>query len=143
MLARVSKENEGREKMTKHPKAERRQHPRIEQTLPLQVAANGYDFTTTTQNVSCVGAYCCINKYVPPFTKVMVRLSLPVATSDGNKKYGVRCKGVVVRTEDESRGGFNIAIFFNEIKECERQKITQYINQFLPQNASCLQGQRL
>ena len=105
---------------------EKRLYPRVEHKLPIKVAANGYDFITTTKNVSCVGVYCRIKKYVPPFTRVLVRLSLPVL---------VECKGVVVRTEDEEKGdGFNIAIFFNEISEDQRKKIGRYISQFLPQS---------
>lgn len=117
-------------------KAERRQYPRLEQQLPLKVIANGYDFVTTTQNVSCVGAYCRIAKYVPPFTKVMVKLSLPVKKDSGSKNYHLECKGVLVRTEDEPGGGFNIAIFFNEIRDDQRKKISEYINQFIPATLS-------
>ena len=115
--------------------AERRLHPRLEHKLPIRVAANGYDFVTSTENVSCVGAYCHIDKYVPPFTKVMVRLSLPVRTSSGSKKYDVECKGVLVRTEDEKKGGFNVAIYFNEIKDSQRKKIEQYVSQFIPKES--------
>ena len=114
---------------------ERRQHPRIDQELPIKVAANGYDFITSTQNISCVGAYCHINKYVPPFTKVMVKLSLPIADFNGSKTYNVDCKGVVVRTEDEHSGGFNVAIFFNQITDSQRKKISEYIRQFLPEDS--------
>ena len=122
--------------MTQKIRAERRRHPRIYQQLPIKVVANGYDFITATDNVSCVGAYCCINKYIPPFTKVMVKLSLPVITDNNNKNYDVECKGVVVRTEDENKGRFNIAIFFNEIRDGQRKIISQYINQFLPKKSS-------
>jgi hypothetical protein len=119
-------------------KQERREHPRIEQKLPIKVAADGYGFVTSTMNVSCVGAYCHINKYIPPFTKVAVKLSLPVATTAGKKNYTVECKGVLVRTEDEQKGGFNIAIFFNEINDDQKKKISQYLNQFLSgQGSSC------
>jgi hypothetical protein len=83
-----------------------------------------------------VGAYCHIDKYIPPFTKVAVKLSLPVGTRCGTKKFMVECKGVLVRTEDEEKGGFNIAIFFNEIKEDQKKKISQYLRQFLSQQAS-------
>jgi hypothetical protein len=114
---------------------ERRQYPRIDKQLPFRVAANGYDFVTSTQNVSCVGAYCRINKYIPPFTKVMVKLNLPVSSSARDEHSQVECKGVVVRTEDESAGGFNIAIFFNEINDSQRNKISQYLHQFLPQKS--------
>jgi len=126
--------------MTAHKKSERRQYPRIEQRLPFKVAANGYDFATSTLNVSCVGAYCHIDKYMPPFTKVMVRLTLPISNPNGNKNYAFECKGVVVRTEDENKGGFNIAIFFNEIGGSQRHKISQYIKQFLPKVHLALKG---
>jgi hypothetical protein len=111
---------------------ERRRYPRIEHRLPLNVMANGYDFATATQNVSCVGAYCHIDKYIPPFTKVMVRLSLPITSNNRSDNCHLECKGVVVRSDDNENGGFNIAIFFNEITHSQRKKISQYISQFLP-----------
>ncbi|MCX5710509.1 MAG: PilZ domain-containing protein [Candidatus Omnitrophica bacterium] len=116
---------------------ERRLHPRVDSTLPLKVAANGFDFSTTTQNISCLGAYCHIDKYVPPFTRVFIKLALPVANKSGGD-LPVECNGVIVRTEDASDGGFNIAIFFNRIKDDQRKKITQYINRFLPQETAHL-----
>lgn len=112
--------------------AERRVHPRIDKELPFNVAANGYGFSTTTKNLSCVGAYCRITKYIPPFTKVLVKLTLPVREKNKDKNYTVSCEGVIVRTEDENKGGFNIAIFFNSIKDEQRKKISRYINQFIP-----------
>ncbi|MFA5410335.1 MAG: PilZ domain-containing protein [Candidatus Omnitrophota bacterium] len=119
--------------MTAQAKKERRLHPRLEQELPVKVAANGYDFASLTQNVSCLGAYCHIDKYIPPFTKVAVRLTLPMRNNRQQaKSCDVECKGVIVRTEDDSYSGFNIAIFFNEIKGSQRQKISRYISQFLP-----------
>lgn len=111
---------------------ERRQHPRIENVLPLSISANGYSFVTSTQNVSCTGAYCNIGRYVPPFTKIAVKMSLSVMSQSKKEEYSVECKGVIVRTQDADTGGFNIAIFFNEIKENQRKRITRYINQFLP-----------
>ncbi|MBN2831488.1 MAG: PilZ domain-containing protein [Candidatus Omnitrophica bacterium] len=112
--------------------AERRIHPRIDKRLSFKVAANGYGFSTSTKNLSCVGAYCRITKYIPPFTKVMVKLALPIRNNGGDKNYTVNCEGVIVRTEDENRGGFNIAIFFNAIKDEQRKEISKYINQFIP-----------
>lgn len=136
MLEGLYKKSQRREEMIRNAKGERRQYPRIEERLPLKVAANGYDFATSTLNISCLGAYCCINKYVPPFTRVMIKLTLPIITNNANKNYDVQCQGVVVRTKDADEGGFNIAIFFNEIKNIQRQKISQYINQFLPKESS-------
>ena len=122
--------------MVKNTKAERRQYPRIEQKLPVNVAADGYGFATETKNISCLGAYCHIDKYIPPFTKVAVKLTLPITLKAGPRVVFVECRGVIVRTEDETSGGFNIAIFFNDIKDSQRHKISQYKNQFLPEESS-------
>lgn len=114
--------------------SERRLYPRIETKLPLRVIANGYDFSTTTENLSCLGAYCHINHYVPPFTKLLIKLDLPITAARGkvkDKPPTLECKGVVVRTEDEVSGGFNIAIFFNGIEDAQRSKISQYLKRFL------------
>lgn len=118
--------------MIKTLKKEKRLHPRINQEIPVNVAANGYDFVTYTKNISCLGTYCSIDKYVPPFTKVMVKMRLPVKEQTTSKQYEVECKGVIVRTEDEKNGGYNIAIFFNGIKDPCRHRISQYVSQFLP-----------
>lgn len=115
--------------MVKKTGQDKRRYPRLNQELPVKIAANGFDFVTTTQNISCIGAYCHIDKYVPPFTKILIKLNLP------KEKENVECYGVIVRTEDEAKGGFNIAIFFNKIKEIQRQKIAQYLNRFLPENS--------
>ena len=121
--------------MNRKKKTEKRLHPRVKKELPLKILANGYDFSTTTANVSCVGAYCRIEKYIPPFTKVFVKLSLPMKRYKARNNTPVECTGVVVRTEDEEQGGFNLAIFFNDIKESQRQRIAQYVNQLLSENA--------
>ena len=130
MLGNFYCQTEGSEEMIKHKDDERRLYPRIEARLPLRIAANGYDLVTNTQNISCLGAYCHIEKYIPPFTKILIKLSLPVADKE---RATVECRGVVVRSQDASSGGFNIAIFFNHINESQRLKISQYLNQFLPQ----------
>ena len=109
---------------------ERRLHPRLDHKLPLNLAIDGYDFSTSTHNISSVGAYCHLDKYMPPFTKISVKLSLPNKGQAG-KSTIVECKGVVVRTEDEAKGGFNLAIFFNQMREDQRKKIALYISQFL------------
>lgn len=116
-------------------KSERRQYPRVKQSLPIKIAADGYHFLTSTENVSCVGAYCHLDKYIPPFTKIAVKVILPVMVNGRMKNIDVDCNGVVVRTEDEKNGGFNIALFFNEIEESQRKKIAQYVNQFLPKSS--------
>lgn len=124
--------------MPKHNiKIERRRYPRIKKELPLKIETDGYDFATGTQNISCVGAYCHVDKYIPPFTKIAVKITLPIGAGKTDEDCDVECKGVVVRTEDEKEGGFNIAVFFNQISDRQRQKISRYISQFLPKESSC------
>ncbi|MBP7217104.1 MAG: PilZ domain-containing protein [Candidatus Omnitrophica bacterium] len=118
--------------------SERRLYPRIDQALPLKIAANGYDLITSTENISCVGAYCYVSKYIPPFTKILAKLTLPLTKKNKINPCTIECKGVIVRTDDEDKGGFKIAIFFNEIKQTQKQKISQYLSQFLPQPTACL-----
>lgn len=117
--------------MNRDLNSEKRLHPRINQRLPLKVAVNGYDFSTTTQNISCLGAYCAIDKYVPPFTKVIIKMDIP-AVAGRIKNLDISCKGVIVRTNDNPKGGYNVAIFFNAIPEEQRKKISRYIERFLP-----------
>lgn len=117
--------------------AERRRYPRIKKKLDFKVAADGYRFVTATKDISCIGAYCHINKYIPPFTKVAVGLAMPAKNGHPAKEAKVSCQGVIVRTEDEKeRKGFNIAIFFNQINESQRKKIASYVNRFLPPAAA-------
>lgn len=112
---------------------ERRVHPRIDKQLPINLAVNGYDFETSTQNLSCLGTYCRIDKYIPPFTRVKIKLDLPLKKA----KQSVECEGVVVRTADEPDGdGFDVAIFFNRIKEQPKQRLTEYVSQFITREPS-------
>lgn len=123
--------------MPKHIKSERRLSPRIDQKLPVNIAADEYAFSTYTKNVSSTGTYCHINKYIPPFTKLALKLILPVRCEGVKEEFTVDCKGVIVRVDDdEIKGGFNIAIFFNEINDTQRANISRYIAQFLPNQHS-------
>ncbi len=122
--------------MRKRNVIEKRKHPRIEKRLPFKVAVGGYAFETTTQNISCLGAYCHIDKYIPPFTKVAVKMTLSIMSGKNKRQsYDINCNGVIVRTEDDKKSGFNIAIFFNELKHGPQQKISRYIAQFFPKKS--------
>lgn len=139
MLAEIFEaKRKGNEIMLKRISKERRISPRIELELPLKIAVNGYRFETSTQNVSNAGAYCHINRYIPPFTKLAVKMILPIVNNNKKEECTVDCKGVIVRINDVAEGGFNIAIFFNEIKALHKEKISKYISQFLPKEPSCV-----
>jgi c-di-GMP-binding flagellar brake protein YcgR len=110
---------------------ERRRYPRIKKILPLKVSTDEYDISTETHNLSCIGAYCTVDRYIPPMTKLSILLFLPKDKKDYTK---ISCKGVVVRTEKQSLKKYNIAIFFNEISESQKNKILKYTEKYLPKD---------
>ena len=111
--------------------AERRRHPRTDERLPFTVKAEGFDAVTETINVSCLGAYCQLDKRIPVMTHLEITLALP--RGDKKKDFEhVVCRGVVVRVEEAGsqfhRGSvYNTAIYFNEIDESEREKIVRSV----------------
>jgi len=131
LISRKRKPLRKKKTLNKMRKQERRIHPRIDRELKINVAANGYDFVTSTQNISCAGAYCTIDKYIPPFTKLSIKLSIPLTKNRLRQNCDINCHGVIVRSEDDPNGKFNIAIFFDKIQEQPRQKIVEYIKQFI------------
>jgi hypothetical protein len=136
MLGKESESTRRAGSMSPIPQADRRQYPRVDNQLPMRISANGYDFQTNTHNISAMGAYCHIEKYIPPFTRLGLHICLPIKEHNGAKELTVECSGVVVRTEDDaSTGGFNIAIYFDRIRENSKNKIALYLSQFYPQAA--------
>ena len=113
---------------------EKRRHPRLEKTLPLKLSSSRQaDIVTQTKNLSCVGAYCTINKPIPLMTKLKITLLLPEKTKRAQEKSRkVSCVGVVVRSEESPQKGiYDVAIFFEQIREKEKVKLEEYINHHL------------
>jgi hypothetical protein len=109
---------------------ERRRHPRIIERVPFKLRAEDFDVLTETINVSCIGAYCQLDKYIPFMTGLKISLALP--RGDQKKKFEyAECNGVVVRVEeveshDHTGSVYNTAIYFNEIEESEKEKIASF-----------------
>ncbi|MFH1202300.1 MAG: PilZ domain-containing protein [Candidatus Omnitrophota bacterium] len=112
---------------------EKRRHPRIEKNVPLKIKDEQFDIITETKNISCSGAYCQVNKFLPAMTKVRVTLLLPLLSVNNKiitKK--IRCKGIVVRSEPDKpvlvNEKYSIAIFFNDISAKDMANIAEYVN---------------
>ncbi len=115
---------------------EKRAYPRVEKSIRVKLATNSFDIYAHTKNISCAGAYCEVNKLVPPMTKLDIMLFLPNANnlrSDKVKKLHLR--GVVVRCEpnisDEKLLSTNIAIFFSGIRGSHKEAIAKFVNYHL------------
>ena len=114
-------------------KTERRRAPRVERQIPLKIKLDDYDLVGQTHNISCFGAYCTISKYIPPFSLISIILLLPLKSAKINKFCNVRCQGVVVRTEENPQNSkeYNIAVYFNRLKQSDKTKLLQYVQQYL------------
>ena len=112
---------------------ERRRWPRIKQRVPLKIILDDYDVVGQTQDLSCIGAYCTVNKYIPPFSIISVILLLPLKMKNSDRVCSVHCRGAVVRAEEnrQNKDRYNIAIFFNRIGQADRAKLLQYVRQHL------------
>jgi hypothetical protein len=82
-------------------------------TLPISISKGSQ--SSQTQNISCFGLYCKLDKYIPPFTNVEVNLFLPQKQHAQSPPSKISFKGIVVRTEPVEEGDssteYNIAIF--------------------------------
>lgn len=117
-----------------NPSEERRQALRIAGNIPLKISSDDFDVVTETRNLSCSGAYCRVNQYVEPMTKLKVQLLLPFKRKDKVVTKKVSCGGVIVRTEAVSNQSlYNVAIFFNDISSRDSGYIAEYISAFLAQ----------
>ena len=117
-----------------HSAPERRKHLRLDNNIPLKICSDDFDVVTETKNLSCSGAYCRINKYLQPMTKLKLHLLLPIKKNNKITTKKISCQGVIVRSESiPGDQYFNIAIYFNEIQQRDVNSINDYINSVLSQ----------
>jgi len=117
--------------------SERRKHPRLAGNIPVKLCAEEFDIVTETKNLSRTGAYCRVNKYIEPMTKMKIQLLLPFKQNTKTLTKKVSCQGVVVRAEAVPGGeNFNIAIYFNEIKTRDADYISEFVHTALDQGAT-------
>lgn len=109
---------------------DRRRHIRILDRLSFKLADNLSVIATQTINISISGAYCEIDRYIAPMTKVNITLLVPLRLKSNKiSSKTLRMEGVVVRTEksENSEGRFSIAVFFTQAKEADLKNIRLYI----------------
>ncbi len=117
-----------------NPTPERRRHPRLEGNIPLKICSDEFDLVTETQNLSCSGAYCRVNKYLEPMSKLKIHLLLPIKKYNKVTTKKISCQGVIVRSESvPGEPYFNVAIFFNDIQQRDVDSLNAYILSVLEQ----------
>ncbi len=109
---------------------EKRRHPRIRKCINFEIKPNGSTISAESIDLSCIGVYCQVDKYIPSMTNLKIVIALSCEDQEEGVEY-VECNGVVVRVKRilSNNGGntHNIAIFFNEIKESEKEKIANFL----------------
>jgi hypothetical protein len=107
--------------------SERRGAPRALHRVPLAILGDGTVLQAETVNLSSTGAYCTIDQFLPPMTKLQLEFELP----EGSRHARVRCAGAVVRAEPvvatPEKGRYNIAIFFTDLSERDRSAISRFV----------------
>ena len=112
--------------------SERRQHPRVDKNVPLKISTDDAELVTETKNISRSGAYCRVNKYIEPMTKLKIHLLLPFKKGSKTTTKKITCQGVVVRAEPlPGNKEFNAAIYFNDLTSRDADCIAEYINTVL------------
>ena len=110
---------------------ERRRAPRIAERLALAITEAGAQLTAETNNLSASGAYCTLDQFLAPMTKLQLRFELP----GGSRRRLIRCSGVVVRVEpvitNADHGRYHVAIFFTDLVARDRTAIARFVRQRL------------
>jgi len=120
---------------------ERRQHPRLQGNIPLKIRCADFDLVTETQNLSRTGAYCRVDKFIEPMTKLKICLLLPFKRNTRTVTKKINCQGIVVRTESvPGENFFNVAVFFNDIPTRDAETISEYVDVML--NSKTLAAQK-
>ena len=109
---------------------ERRKHLRLDNNVPIKLSSNEADVVTETRNLSCAGAYCKVDKYFEPMTKIKIHLLLPLKRRSKTVTKKLTCDGIVVRSESvPGENYYNVAIFFNQIGPADSKVISDYVHQ--------------
>ena len=111
---------------------ERRKNPRLENNIPVKICQEDGDFVAETQNISRSDAYCLVDKYVEPMTKLKIHLVLTTSAEGKKNARKISCEGVVVRSEPVTDGeGYHLAVFFNDITKRDAEYISDYVDALL------------
>ncbi len=127
--------------MSQKSSQERRKDPRFFGSVPLKISGDDFDLVTETKNLSKSGAYCRVNQYIEPMTKLRVQFLLPFKHNNRTVTRKISCGAVIVRTESApADGGYSVAIFFNDIEPRDITTLKDYVANMLKDEAKTQSG---
>lgn len=113
---------------------DRRKHPRLANNIPVKICQEDGDVVTETANISRSGAYCRVERYIEPMSKMKIHLLLPIKRGGKSSTKKISCEGVVVRTESiPNQNAYHVAIFFSDISSRDSESIADYVSNYLQQ----------
>ena len=114
------------------PGSERRRQPRLYHPVPLKISSGDIDIVTETKNLSSSGAFCLVNKFIAPMTKLKLHFLLPLKRNKKVVNKRISCEGVVVRSElSVDQDSFQTAIFFSDIAPRDSQIIHEFVESMM------------
>lgn len=118
--------------------SERRRTPRVSERVPLGITEGGTTLEAETVNLSAAGAYCTLDRFLAPMTKLQLDYELPDPAGGGalsGRRVRIRCAGVVVRSApvivSPDKGRYHVAIFFTDLSERDRSALSRFVRQRL------------
>ncbi len=116
--------------MTRAPKSERRQAPRVAHRVQLSIVNPREVIQAETEDLSASGVYCTLSRFLMLMSKLELNFTLP-----DDATHVIRCTGVVVRiTPSEPRPNhtsYQAAIFFSDLSERDRAHVTAFVQRRL------------
>jgi len=113
--------------------SEKREHPRVEARLAMQLAEETLGealVTTESLNISRGGVYCESSEYLAPLSKVALTVILPAFVKGGRTSM-LRTEGVVVRCEAlpavRGRKRYQLACCFTGLDADARGLLDQFV----------------
>ena len=106
---------------------EKRKHPRVKASFPLEFAEGERAAGCHVENISSSGACFSMDRPIPLYSKVKVAMSIPSLADEKQIDKKIRCEGMVVRAEKSGLDTWHIAVFFSVIDPVDREKITRYV----------------
>lgn len=116
-------------------RTERRKFPRVTRALPLKICHKDLFAITQTKNISCSGAYCPVDSFIHPMTKLSITIFVPTNFEKKILTKKINCNGIVVRIEPPQQEGainsYHIGIYFTDISRKDKNLISRYVNYHL------------
>ena len=107
---------------------QRREHQRINTCIPVIISAYYNSLKGMILNLSCGGAHCMLEEFLPLKTKVQITFKLPINKFESQQ---LRLQGTVIRIDHSTKtneyDSYKFAVQFSEVHPDQKKIIEDYI----------------